>query len=91
MGLECKEIETEVLVLPLNFSVSTFSCLKNEYNTVRVGHCYFFAIVAAVKDFIFFFLEQFQVHSKIENKVLIQRIPIYFPPHTSIVKSFNHV
>ena len=55
MGLECKEIETEVLILPLNFSVSTFSCLKNEYNTVRVGHCYFFAIVAAVKDFIFFF------------------------------------
>ena len=66
MGLECKEIETEVLILPLNFSVSTFSCLKNEYNTVRVGHCYFFAIVAAVKDFIFFFLEQFQVHSKLE-------------------------
>ena len=38
-----------------------------------------------------YFLEQFQVHSKIENKVFIQRIPIYFPPHTSIVKSFNHV
>ena len=55
MGLECKQIEIKVLVPPLNFSVSTFSCLKNEYNMVRVGHCYFFAIVAAVKDCIYFF------------------------------------
>ena len=31
------------------------TCLKNEYNMVRVGHCYFFAIVAAVKDCIYFF------------------------------------
>ena len=53
MGLEGKEIEIKVLVLPLNFTVSTFPCLKNEYNMVRVFFFFLFAVVVAVKDFFF--------------------------------------
>lgn len=67
MGLEGKEIEIKVLVLPLNFTVSTFPFLKNEYNMVRVGHCFlffFFAVVVAVKDF-FFFKRSFRFTAKL--------------------------
>ena len=49
MGLEGKGIEIKVLILPLNFSVSTFTCLKNEYNMVRVG----LSFGVFLKDFIF--------------------------------------
>lgn len=66
MGLEGKEIEIKVLVLPLNFTVSTFPFLKNYYNMVRVGHCFFvffvFAVVV-VKDF--FFKRSFRFTAKL--------------------------